>query len=253
DADDDVLEIGGNRAIDLIVARESGVRLPRGKREQVPARVLGADPETGAELSVKDGRYGPYVTDGKTNATIPKSLTPDAVPMDDAVTLLAARRAAQAAAAGRALGEDPDSGAAVFVKAGRYGPYVTDGKTNATLPKSVNPDDVTLEEARALIAAKKSGAGATTARLLGEDPESKATITVKDGRYGPYVTDGKTNATLPKTTGPDEVTLEQAIGLLAARRSVAGAAPRKSAAAPSTKKKSAAKKKKPRTTKKPAK
>ncbi|MDR1828840.1 MAG: type I DNA topoisomerase, partial [Methylobacteriaceae bacterium] len=68
EADDDVLEIGGNRAIDLIVAKESGVRLPRGKREPVPARVLGADPETGAELSVKDGRYGPYVTDGKTNA-----------------------------------------------------------------------------------------------------------------------------------------------------------------------------------------
>jgi DNA topoisomerase-1 len=92
-AGDDVLEIGGNRAIDLIVAKESGAGgFRRGAAD--PGRALGQDPESGANVTVKAGRFGPYVTDGSTNATLPKTVTQDAVTLDEALSLLQARREA---------------------------------------------------------------------------------------------------------------------------------------------------------------
>jgi DNA topoisomerase-1 len=90
--DDDVLEIGGNRAIDLIVAKESGAGgFRRGAAD--PGRALGEDPTTGKAIVVKAGRFGPYVTDGATNATLPKSVTAEAVTLDEAVSLIRAREA----------------------------------------------------------------------------------------------------------------------------------------------------------------
>jgi DNA topoisomerase-1 len=90
--DDDVLEIGGNRAIDLIVAKESGAGgFRRGAAD--PGRPLGEDPETGRPVVVKAGRFGPYVTDGETNATLPKAIAAEAVTLDEATALLNARRA----------------------------------------------------------------------------------------------------------------------------------------------------------------
>jgi len=90
--DDDVLEIGGNRAIDLIVAKESGAG--GGRRGGDAGRPLGEDPETGKTISVKAGRYGPYVTDGVTHATLPKNVDPEALALDEAVILIQQRRAA---------------------------------------------------------------------------------------------------------------------------------------------------------------
>ena len=90
--DDDVLEIGANRAIDLIVAKEQGGGRRFGRAAD-PGRELGADPETGETIRVKSGRYGPYVTDGTTNATLPNSTQQDAVTLDEALALISARRA----------------------------------------------------------------------------------------------------------------------------------------------------------------
>ncbi len=90
--DDDVLEIGANRAIDLIVAKEAGGGFRRGAAD--PGRPLGEDPESAKPIVVKAGRFGPYVTDGETNATLPKSITAEAVTLEEAIALLIARRAA---------------------------------------------------------------------------------------------------------------------------------------------------------------
>ncbi|MGD9539689.1 type I DNA topoisomerase [Methylocystis sp.] len=167
--DDDVLAIGANRAIDLIVQKESGTggsRFSRGPAE--PARALGDHPE-GGSVSVKSGRFGPYVNWGKVNATIPKDSDPAALTLEAALALLAAKAAGGGGAAGgRLLGDHPDGGK-VTVRAGRFGPYVNWGKINATLAKGASPDEVTLEEALRLIEAKggapkKSGAKKTPAK-----------------------------------------------------------------------------------------
>src|SRR3954471_7356492 len=91
--DDDVLAIGANRAIDLIVAKESGAVYRRGGQRD-PGRALGEEPGTGKTVVVKAGRFGPYVTDGEVNATLPRALSADAVTLDEAIALINARRAA---------------------------------------------------------------------------------------------------------------------------------------------------------------
>ena len=146
--DDDVLEIGGNRAIDLIVAKESAAPRFGGGA----ARVLGEHPE-GGSVSVKQGRFGPYVNHGKINATIPRGTNPRRFSLDDAVALLAAK-AAGGGIFGRLLGEHPDGGP-VTVRDGRFGAYVNWGKVNATIPKSIAPDSVSLSQALELIAERE--------------------------------------------------------------------------------------------------
>ena len=148
--DDDVLEIGANRAIDLIVAKESGAggsRFGGGT-----GRVLSEHPE-GGPVSVKQGRFGSYVNHGKINATLPKGTDPASVTLDDALALIKAR-AAGGGVSGRLLGEHPDGGP-VTVREGRYGPYVNWGKVNATIPKSTPPDAISLDEALALLAERE--------------------------------------------------------------------------------------------------
>ena len=142
-----MLEIGENRAIDLIVAKESGgAGAPRFGGGA--GRVLGEHPE-GGPVSVKQGRFGAYVNHGKINATIPKGTDPAGVTLDDAVALLAAK-AAGGNIIGRLLGNHPGGGA-VTVREGRFGPYVNWGKVNATIPKSIAPDRISLEQALDLI------------------------------------------------------------------------------------------------------
>ncbi|MGD9544246.1 MAG: type I DNA topoisomerase [Methylocystis sp.] len=161
--DDDVLSIGGNRAIDLIVQKESGgggSRFSRGPAE--PARVLGDHPE-GGSVSVKSGRFGPYVNWGKVNATIPRAVDPASLTLAQAIELLAEKAAGGGGSSGgRALGDHPEGGK-ITVRAGRFGPYVNWGKINATLAKGASADDVTLEEALRLIEAK-GGAPKTSAK-----------------------------------------------------------------------------------------
>ncbi|GAC1330939.1 MAG: type I DNA topoisomerase [Beijerinckiaceae bacterium] len=159
--DDDVLEIGANRAIDLIVAKESG--RGGGRFGSAPAgRVIGDHPEGGA-IAVKPGRFGAYVNWGKINATIPRGTNPDELTLDQAVELLRAKASgAPSAGGGKVLGDHP-AGGAITLREGRYGPYVSHGKINATLPKSVAPDDLSLADAVQLID-DKGGAAPKTAR-----------------------------------------------------------------------------------------
>ena len=150
--DDDVLTIGANRAIDLIVAKEQGGGSRFGASND-PGRVIGDHPDGGA-VSVKAGRYGPYVNWGKINATLPKGTDAAAVTLEQAIPLLAAKAAGGGGSAGgRALGEHPEGGV-ITVREGRFGPYVNLGKVNATLPKGMSMDEVNLDEAIRLIEEK---------------------------------------------------------------------------------------------------
>ncbi len=158
--DDDILSIGENRAIDLIVAKESGLTGRRfGDAASAPARVLGEHPE-GGKVVVKAGRYGPYVNYGKVNATLPPDADATTLTLEDAIALVAAKAAGQggnASIQGRLLGEHP-AGGPVTVRAGRFGPYVNRGNTNATLKGGMSPETITLGEAIRLIE-DKQGAG----------------------------------------------------------------------------------------------
>jgi DNA topoisomerase-1 len=167
--DDDILSIGANRAIDLIVQKESGGGGARFGRSSDPGRVLGEHPQ-GGPITVKSGRFGPYVNWGKVNATIARGTDPESLTLEQAIDLLAAKASGAPSGGGRVLGEHPQGGV-ITLREGRYGPYVNLGKVNATLPKGTSPDDVTLEEAIRLIEekggpvkakkapAKKDGAG----------------------------------------------------------------------------------------------
>ncbi len=139
--DDDVLEIGANRAIDLIVAKESGAS--RGRFGADAGRALGDHPSLGGAIAVRQGRYGAYVNHGKVNATLPKGSDPASVTLEEAVAMLAERAAGGGGAGGRALGEHPKGGP-ITVRAGRFGAYVNWGKINATIPKSTPPESITL-------------------------------------------------------------------------------------------------------------
>jgi DNA topoisomerase-1 len=156
--DDDVLEIGANRAIDLIVAKESGASSRFGSS---PGRVLGEHPQGGGAVSVKSGRFGPYVSHGKVNATLPKGTNPDEVTLEQAIEALNAK-ASGVVAGGRLLGEHPEGGP-INVLSGRFGPYVKWGKVNATIPKSMSPETIKLQDAVELIA-EREGRPAKPAR-----------------------------------------------------------------------------------------
>ncbi|MBL8587315.1 MAG: type I DNA topoisomerase [Methylobacteriaceae bacterium] len=154
--DDDILEIGANRAIDLIVAKESGASGQRRFGAPGPGRDLGEHPK-GGKVTVKDGRYGAYVNWGKVNATLPKDADVASYTLDQALALIAAKQSGGATGgagpSGRLLGDHP-AGGPITVRDGRFGAYVNWGKVNATLPKSVGKDEITLTEAIELIEAR---------------------------------------------------------------------------------------------------
>jgi DNA topoisomerase-1 len=158
--DDDILGIGANRAIDLIVAKESGLSGRRfGDSANAAARVLGEHP-SGGPVTLRAGRYGPYVNHGKVNATLPKDADPTTLDLEGALALLAAKAAGGGRSVqGRLLGEHP-SGGPITVRAGRFGAYVNHGKTNATLKANASPETITLEEAIRLIEDKEAAGGA---------------------------------------------------------------------------------------------
>jgi DNA topoisomerase-1 len=204
-------------------------------------RSLGADPETGRTIVAKSGRYGPYVTevlpeeskDKPRTASLFASMSLDTVTLEDALRLLTLPRT---------LGES--DGQEVVAANGRYGPYVKKGTETRSIGSEEQLLTITLDEALALLAEpKKRGRTASTAaplRELGVDPVSGKPMVVKDGRFGPYVTDGETNASLRKDDVLEELTDERASELLADRRA-RGPAPKK-ATRKAAVKKSAAKK-----------
>jgi DNA topoisomerase-1 len=187
-------------------------------------KVLGTDPDTGHVLVAKAGRFGPYVTEqldeGSTEkprtASLLKTMTLDAVTLDDARRLLSLPRT---------LG-DVD-GEPVTVQNGRYGPYVKRGAESRSLAAEEEMFTITLDEARALLAqpkphGRRTGASAPPLRDLGAaDPASGQPMVIKDGRFGPYVTDGETNASLRKGDDVATITVNRAAELLAERRAAA--------------------------------
>jgi DNA topoisomerase-1 len=180
---------------------------------------LGVDPETGREVSVKVGPYGPYVElappaeDAKPKrVSLPDGTDPSAVDVEMALRYLSLPRQ---------LGTTSD-GEKAIAGLGRYGPFVKVGKTYASLARPEDMFTVTVAEAARLVAEKKRNKGKRTIKELGAHPDSGKEVVVLDGRYGPYVTDGSTNATLPKTQDPQEVELETAVELLARKAARGG-------------------------------
>ncbi|HEX3538943.1 MAG TPA: type I DNA topoisomerase [Acidimicrobiales bacterium] len=183
-------------------------------------RVIGVDPASGQPVMARAGRFGPYVQLGEGNGTKPKTQSLLAGMALETVTL---EQALQLLSLPRVLGADTD-GEVIEATHGRYGPYLKKGADSRSLEGDAQLFTVTLEEARALFAQPKPGRGARAAaalRDLGPDPVSGQAISVKEGRFGPYVTDGVTNASLRKGDTVEGVTLERAAELLAARREAA--------------------------------
>ncbi|MEV0644700.1 type I DNA topoisomerase [Phytomonospora sp. NPDC050363] len=173
-------------------------------------RELGAHPETGEPVVLKSGRFGPYVNSGEKTSSLFKSQEMSSLTLEDAVKLLSLPRR---------IGEI--DGEEVLAANGRYGPYVKKGKDSRSLETEDQLFTVTLDEAKALLAQpKKRGRAAAAPPLkeLGDDPVSGKQMVVKEGRFGPYVTDGETNASLRKSDSIEEITSERGSELLAERR-----------------------------------
>jgi DNA topoisomerase-1 len=183
-------------------------------------RSIGNDPESGKPVYVKQGRFGPYVQLGNRGdgdekpkmASLWKSMSPDSVTLSDALLLLSFPKE---------LGTHPETAETITVQDGRYGPYIKMGSETRSLESQDELATITLDEAVARLAEPKKGRrrgrSASVISDLGTHPESGASIQVKTGRYGPYVTDGTVNATIPKGTDPENVDLEKAVELLAKR------------------------------------
>ncbi len=210
---------------------------------------LGVDPETGAEVFVKTGRFGPYVQlaalsekEKPKNASLLKGMEAADVNLEVALRLLSLPRE---------LGPHPESGEVVIATNGRYGPYVKCEAETRSLPAEMSPLDVTMAQALELLAQPKTrrGRAAPKEPLKAFDKVSPVTenpVKILDGRYGPYATDGETNASLPRDISPDEITFEQCLDLLAVRAAKGGSKKKKKKkkkAAKKTAKKKTAKKK----------
>jgi DNA topoisomerase-1 len=186
-------------------------------------RSLGDDPATGESVSLKSGRFGPYVQAGERKSSLFRGQSPETLTLEQALRLLSLPRV---------LGKDPE-GAEVVAANGRYGPYVKRGDDFRSLENEDRLFTVTLDEALALIAQPKSRQrreAKPPLREMGPDPVTEKPMVIKEGRFGPYVTDGEYNASLRRGQTPEELTVEQASEMLAEKRAK-GPAPKKKAAA----------------------
>jgi DNA topoisomerase-1 len=219
-------ELTVERAIELLEA-------PQGDRS------VGTDPDTGLEIFVKAGRFGPYVQVGELvdgekpkTASLLSTMDPETLSFEEALTLLSLPRL---------VGVDLESGEEIVALNGRYGPYLSKAKDSRSLDTEAQLFSVTLEEALVLFAQpKRRGRGVAKPPLkeLGPDPSTGEPILVKDGRFGPYVTDGTTNASLRVGDTIEDITTERAVELLEIRRAAGPAKKRtKKVAAKKTTKK----------------
>jgi len=187
---------------------------------------LGQDPASGLDVTLRSGRFGPYLQLGEAvngekpkRAGVPKGMVPDDVDLDRALGLLALPRE---------IGKHPEDGEPIVAGIGRFGPYVQHSETYGTLTPGDDVLTIGLNRAVTLIEEKrakgprKGGFGAQPGRPLGEHPDKGGAIVVKSGRYGPYVSHDGLNATLPPDVAPEAVTLEQAVGLLETRAARGG-------------------------------
>jgi DNA topoisomerase-1 len=223
------------RAVELLEA-------PSGDRE------LGTHPDTGLTVHLKAGRFGPYVQEGvhddetgfkPRTASLFSSMDPATVTLEDVLPLLALPRV---------VGVDPADGAEITTQNGRYGPYLKKGNDSRSLESEDQILTLTLEQALKILAEPKRRRGQTVKpplREMGPDPDTEKPIVVKDGRFGPYVTDGETNASLRKGDTVDGLTMDRALELLAERRAKGPSTKKKAKKKAPAKKKAAAKKKAP--------
>ena len=228
---------------------EKAMELLAAPKGDVP---IGEHPESGLPVYVKSGRFGPYVQLGDAD-TLPedekpkmeslfKDMKPEEVTLDDALRLLSLPRV---------VGTDEETGLPVLARNGRYGPYISKGDDKGADSRSLESEEelftVTMERAKALFAEPKRRRGQAAPkpplRELGNDLVSERPVVVKDGRFGPYVTDGETNASLRKGDLVEEITIERASELLQIRRETAPKKKKAGARKKAAKKKSTAKKK----------
>jgi len=180
-------------------------------KEELPEnKSLGKDPATNDDIWIKKGPYGHYVQLGesKTRKSIPTGTSIRDVSIELALKLFALPRT---------VGTHPESKEKITADYGRYGPYIKCGKQNASLKGDSTPLDITLEKSLELLANRNKKS--SELRSLGTDPKTKQNVVLKDGRYGPYVSNGKVNASLGQKYTPDSITLETAIELINAKKS----------------------------------
>ncbi|NRG19167.1 type I DNA topoisomerase [Rhizobiales bacterium] len=207
-------------------------------------RLLGQDPETGEDVTLRSGRFGPYVQRGEgakpPRASLPRGWSADAMDLEKALRLLSLPRD---------VGPHPEDGKMISAGIGRYGPFVLHDGTYANLDSPEEVFSVGINRAVDALAQKRAkgggrrGAAAAPLKELGEHPDG-GVIAVYDGRYGPYAKWGKVNATLPKDSDPQSITLERAIELVNAKaeKSGKGKTTKKAASKKPAAKKSTAKK-----------
>ena len=210
-------------------------------------RELGVDPVSGHVIIAKDGRYGPYVTEvlpepeetaeaetaktAKTaKSTKTKKTTKAAKPKPRTASLLRSmdlstvtlEQALDLLSLPRVVGQDPESGEDITAQNGRYGPYLKKGADSRSLETEEQIFTVTLEQALEIFAQPKRRRGQAAARgplrELGQDPATEKPVVIKDGRFGPYITDGQTNVTVPRSEDPATISAERAFELLADKR-----------------------------------
>ena len=181
-------------------------------------KLLGTDPESGLDVTLRSGRFGPYVQLGEggeekpKRASIPKGFDLDGIDLAHALSLLSLPRE---------IGVHPEGGKPITAGFGRFGPYIQHDGKYASLSGADEVFTVGINRAVSLLAEKAAGrgrrGGPTVIKQLGEHPEGGGPVQVLSGRYGPYVNHGKINATLPKDRNPEEVTLAEAVELISAR------------------------------------
>jgi DNA topoisomerase I len=182
-------------------------------------RLLGTDPASGLPVYARSGRFGAYVQLGEAGGkekprtgSLLKSMTPAGMTLEDALKMLSLPRV---------VGEHPEQKLPITAQLGRYGPYISSGKDSRSLEKEEDVFDVTLEQALALFAQPKTRGrrkAAEPIKELGVDEFSGGVITLREGRFGLYVTDGETNASLRKGDAPDSIDNARAQELLHQRR-----------------------------------
>ncbi|BAV45650.1 DNA topoisomerase 1 [Mesorhizobium sp. 113-1-2] len=187
-------------------------------------KVLGNDPYTAEEITLRSGRFGPYLQrgDGKEakRSSLPKGWTPESIDHEKALALLALPRD---------IGKHPETSKMISAGLGRYGPFVLHDGTYANLDSIEDVFSIGLNRAVTVIAEKQSkgkggrnGGTAAALKELGDHPDGGGKIVVRDGKYGPYVNFGKVNATLPKGKDPQSVTIEDALALIAEKEAKGG-------------------------------
>lgn len=192
---------------------------------EIKDRVLGPDPDTGFDIVVKNGRYGPYVAIADEGAEKPKtaslfkSMSPETVTYEEALKLLALPRE---------VGIDPETQVMITAQNGKFGPYLKRGADSRSLEREEQILEITLDEAIEIYKQPKTRGRRTAATPLkefGEDPASQLKVVAKTGQFGPYVSDGVINATIPKEETIEELSPDRAFELLAIRREKLGVEP----------------------------